>query len=39
MRSRGVARAPQFTYALHGSHTNELLRGGAALGFRFERTC
>ena len=37
MRSRGVARAPQFTYAPRGSHLNDLLREGAALGFRSER--
>ena len=38
-RSRGVAHAPQFTYALCGSHANDLLRGGAALGFRSGHTC
>ena len=38
-RSYGMARAPQFTYFPRGSRANGLLCGGAALGFRYERTC
>ena len=37
MRSRGVAHAPQFTYALCGSRAKDLLREGAALGASSER--